>query len=261
MFDTFRNKRKTSKAPKREIPKECSPDGSPIYRYEDNNPPDGLRPPAPMLYGEELAAHMEKAFPGREMMVFHELMSDLVHIDVTIMKPTEEEDFYVLFTTGMSDLPMTLPDELLPEYKHLERAELMLFLPGDWDFGGLGAPGTEVPEEAYWPVRLMKFLARFPHEYQTWFGFGHTIPNDAGYTPYASDTMLSAVILVALREEISEFRAQDGTDITIYMIAPLYEEETEYKLEHGADAIIEKLLKRPGNPWIVDPHREMLPLD
>ncbi|MFQ8729788.1 MAG: suppressor of fused domain protein [Enterocloster bolteae] len=24
----------------------------------------------------------------------------------------------------------------------------------------------------YWPIRLIKYLARFPHEYSTWLGWG-----------------------------------------------------------------------------------------
>ena len=47
---------------------------------------------------------------------------------------TEKQDFYVLYTTGMSDLPMTLPDEL-SDREDLKYAELYLFLPGSWDMG------------------------------------------------------------------------------------------------------------------------------
>lgn len=118
-----------------------------------------LTPPSDILYMEELNEHFNKVFPNRETGVFHELISDIVHIDVNIMEATPDEPYRVLYTNGMSDLPMTLPQEIRKEYKHLERSELMMFLPADWP---LTQKDFEA-EENYWPIRLMKMLARFPH--------------------------------------------------------------------------------------------------
>ena len=109
---------------------QTSPGGSPIYRYEEPEK-QGWRPPTAYgTYAEEISAHFEELFPGRECFVFHEIISDLVHIDVNIMRPTEKQSFYVVYTTGMSDLPMTLPDEIA-DREELEYAEVFLLLPGD----------------------------------------------------------------------------------------------------------------------------------
>ena len=91
---------------------EVSKGGSPIYRYEDKEN-EGWRPPeAYGVYAEEINAHFQGLFPNREEFVFHELLSDLVHIDVNIMRPDETHPYYVMYTTGMSDMPMTLPEEI-----------------------------------------------------------------------------------------------------------------------------------------------------
>ena len=60
--------------------------------------------------------------------MFHELLSDLVHIDVNIMRPDETHPYYVMYTTGMSDMPMTLPEEI-QDREDLRYGELYMFLP------------------------------------------------------------------------------------------------------------------------------------
>jgi hypothetical protein len=42
--------------------------------------------------------------------VYHELISDLVHIDIHHVAPDDERPFHTLVTSGMSDLPMTVPE-------------------------------------------------------------------------------------------------------------------------------------------------------
>ena len=57
--------------------------------------------------------------------VFHEIVSDLVHLDVHICTPSEARPFVTLFTTGMADRPMTVPEGC----GEWALAELMLCLP------------------------------------------------------------------------------------------------------------------------------------
>lgn len=221
-------------------------DGSNIYTYEntENKNQDNV---AKMMYTEEITAHFNKVFPGRTTSVFHELISDIVHIDVHFMEPTNEEPFRVIYTTGMSDLPMTLPSEIEEEWGQLKRAELMIFLPESWPIDSEAFKD----EGYYWPIRLLKQLARFPHRYNTWLGYGHTIPNSDEYDTYAENTQLNGVILSALKEEISSINTKDGNLINIYSVIPLYKEEMDYKLENGMDALFEKLSEIEGSGfWI-----------
>lgn len=226
-------------------------DGTNIYTYENTENQDQGNV-AKMMYTEEITAHFDKIFPGRVTNVFHEIISDTVHIDVHFMEPTDEEPFRVVYTTGMSDLPMTLPSEIEKDWEHLKRAELMIFLPESWPIDSEAFKD----ERYYWPIRLLKQLARFPHEYNTWLGYGHTIPNSNEYDPYAENTELNGVILNVLKEEISSISTKDGNLINVYSLVPLYKEEMDYKLEYGSDSLFEKLAEVQGSGFWIDASRK-----
>ncbi|MGZ7445906.1 suppressor of fused domain protein [Paenibacillus sp. TH7-28] len=230
---------------------ETAKDGTTIYSYdvtEDN----GYTAPAPMMYTEEIVEHFERVFPGRNSSVFHEIISDIVHIDVNIMEPTEQEPFWILYTTGMSDLPMTLPESMLEQLEdNFDRAELIIFLPATWELNEQAFKD----DNNYWPIRLMKQLARFPHQYNTWLGYGHTIPNYQDYEPYADGTGLNGVVLYELNEDLSVIPTKDGNKVHTYFLIPLYREEMEYKLEHGMDALMEKLFDLGNDVLVLNPKR------
>ncbi|GAA0076979.1 suppressor of fused domain protein [Clostridium sp. CTA-5] len=226
-----------------------SEDGTNIYSYKGSvNEEDNV---AFTPYAEEITKHFNEVFPGRQSSTFHELISDIVHIDITIMEPIENQPFKVLFTTGMSSMPMTLPDEIPEDERDLySRSELMMFLPADWDL----TEQSIKDENNYWPIRLMKQMARFPHEYNTWFSYGHTVPNYETYDPYAENTGLNGIVFNMFKEEISVINTKDGNRINIYYVLPLYKEEIEYKLQNGMDALMEKL---DSVDWIIlDSKRE-----
>jgi hypothetical protein len=58
--------------------------------------------------------------------VWHELVSEYVHIDVHSIPPSDAHPYHVLITTGMSDRPM---EGAIGNGQH---CELMLSLPADW---------------------------------------------------------------------------------------------------------------------------------
>ena len=191
----------------------------------------------PELYTEEEMAaveqHIQKYF-GEFENVFHELVSPDIHVDICVVPPTEEQNYYTLVTMGMGAHRMNVPNELA-EYK-LERAELAIALPSDWKLD----EDSMKDEQWYWPIRLLKVLARLPIASDTWLGWGHTMDNQK---PFAEDTELCAAILVGLpnTEEGSYFcQLPSGEEVNFYQIIPLYREELEYKLEHDANALLEK---------------------
>ena len=93
----------------------------------------------------------------------------VVHVDICIVPPTEERDYYTLVTMGMGAHRMNVPEELA-EYK-LERAELAIALPADWKLD----QESMKDEKWYWPIRLLKSLARLPINCDSWLGHGHTV--------------------------------------------------------------------------------------
>lgn len=142
--------------------KVVSMSGAPIVKHDA---PTEWQPPQGEECIEQISEHLEAYLGGIET-VFHEVVSDTVHIDVHFVNPTEEFPFCRLVTSGMSDLPMTAPENAdVPKY-----VELMITLPGTWKIDQTSFKN----ESWYWPVRLLKDLARLPHKYNTWLGWGHT---------------------------------------------------------------------------------------
>ena len=210
---------------------EKSESGSPIYRYKEGDKNE-FRPATGESSIEEISEHIEKHI-GEIHMVFHELISDQVHIDIHWVKATKEWPFHVLVTSGMSDKPMNTPEDL----DGFEYAELAVCLPEDWK---LSQDDFE-DENNYWPLRWLKILSRFPHEYNTWLGYGHTIPNGDPAEPFADNTKLNTMLLmppVIYSEEFHTLNLPDKT-INFYSLIPLYTEEANLKLKKGVEALFE----------------------
>ena len=153
-------------------------DGDPDEGGENGPEGDGPQeesPGGPEAYTEEemtaVEGHIEQYF-GEVESVFHELVSPDIHVDICIVPPSEKRDYYTLVTMGMGAHRMKVPEELA-EYK-LERAELAIALPRDWKLD----QESMKDERWYWPIRLLKVLARLPIASNTWLGFGHTMDNE-----------------------------------------------------------------------------------
>lgn len=220
--------------------------GSEIYRH---GPESDWEPPAEGDSLEEVPAHIEKHL-GKIESVFHEIVSDAVHIDVHIVRPTESFPFIRLVTTGMSDRRMTVPADA----DATPFAELMVTLPHDWK---LDTPSMQ-DENWYWPVRLLKTLARLPHKHQTWLGWGHTIPHGDPAEPYAPGTkLMGAIILpsITVPDGFNMLQTAIGKRIAFYAVVPLYEEEMNLKLRSGTNKLLDKLSARNLTD-IIDPTRE-----
>jgi len=204
----------------------------------------------PEVYTEEemeaVEGHIEQYF-GEVENVFHELVSPDIHVDICIVPPTEERDYYTLVTMGMGAHRMNVPEELA-EYK-LERAELAIALPADWKLD----QESMKDEKWYWPIRLLKSLARLPINCDSWLGHGHTVENRE---PFADNTKLCTATLIGPQdtEDGSEVcTLPGGEEVNFYQVIPLYEDELDYKLEHDVDALLNKMR---GISFVVNPTRQ-----
>ena len=218
-----------------------STDGSPDDGDEDDS--DGERPEdeesgVPEVYTEEemnaVEEHIQQYF-GKFENVFHELSSPDIHVDICVVPPSKDRYYYTLVTMGMGAHRMNVPEELA-EYK-LERAELAIALPGNWKLKREDLKN----ERWYWPIRLLKTLARLPIASDTWLGFGHTMDNEEDF---AKGTKLCAAILTGPQdtEDGSEVCIlPSGEEVNFYQVIPLYREELEYKMAHDADALLDKM--------------------
>jgi hypothetical protein len=194
------------------------------------------------------SAHLERHLGGAAT-VFHELLSDTIHLDVMVFPATAERPYHVLVTQGMSALPMTVPEGA----EGLAYAELMVVLPPDWVIDGEDAK----EERWYWPMRTLKSVARLPHLYETWIGFGHTIPNGDPPEPYDESTKQCCVMVspsVMFGEDLHECRMSDQKVVHLYSLIPIYEDEMRFKLEHLSEALFEKMDARDVGE-VIDPNR------
>ena len=205
----------------------------------------------PEVYTEEemsaVEQHIKNTF-GEFENVFHELVSPDIHVDICVVPPSEERDYYTLVTMGMGAHRMNVPEELA-EYK-LERAELAIALPPDWKLDEESLKN----ERWYWPIGLLKVLARLPISNDTWLGFGHTMDKQS---PFAEDTKLCAAILVGPQDVVwnggEVCTLPSSEEVNFYQVIPLYHNEMEYKMEHDADALLEKMA---GISFVVNPTRQ-----
>ena len=214
---------------------ETTKSGAPIYRHQERE--SGRQ--APSDEGRNLEAidrHVQQHI-GEVATVLHEIASDLVHVDVLYVAATPERPYQVFVTSGMSDLAMTTPEGV----ESFDRAELLIVLPESWPV----TSESVHDENWYWPIRWLKYVARLPHQYKTWIGWGHTIPNGDPPESIANTGFVGVMASLPywLSEDFHQLKADSGDTVRFYHLVPLYREEMELKLDLGAEELEERMDK------------------
>ena len=208
--------------------KKKSKGGSTILEY-DQFRTDADMVGVPAALDEKLQIAREMVFDelfGECESVSHELLPTLPHIDVFIFKPGyKNRDFYTLVSSGMSDMPMTLPHEVSEDYQH---AEIIMYV--------------DEPKNAY--INLIRHYARYPHKHRTYFGHGHTIPNGMPAQPFFPGSELDTIIFIpsiltpdkTFTELIKE---KCGVNVQLLHLTPITSQETQFKLENGTNDLFD----------------------
>jgi hypothetical protein len=189
-----------------------------------------------MVDPNEITRHLERHV-GPVHTVFLEIVSDDMPIDVLHIKSSLFRRYEVLITSGMSAMPMAVP----VDSREARRAEMLVVLPKGWPIH-LEAFLQEVH---YWPVRLIKDLARFPNDANIWLGYGHTVGNgssDTGALLYAPSVAFCAAVILppmTLGENAWKMKSKAGEDVYFWAAVPLYADELAYKQAHGIDALLD----------------------
>jgi hypothetical protein len=189
----------------------------------------------------ELREAVYQEFFGLSDQVSHELIPLIPHIDIWIHPPGfRGRNFFTLVTSGMSDMPMNLESQVPKSYA---RRELIIY--------------TADNQGAY--ISLLRNIARFPFEYSTWVGVGHTIPNGSPPAPIFQDSELVSVILFPAmldpEQTLPRKVVLNGDPVEFLWLVPLTQTELDFKLEHGIEALAEELGKAKGWP-VLDPNRK-----
>ncbi len=209
-----------------------------------------------LSFGDEalmdgMTAHFEK-WVGPVGNVFHELISPLVHVDVHVIPPTESFPNNVLFTTGMAEKPMAGPAE--GAY-----AELMVVLPPDWSLEFK----EDEESDSYWPIGMLKMLARLPHEMNARLKPGISIPN--GDPPEAfPGTDFWGIVLgepYGFPPGLSSCQI-DKRKVHVLTMIPLYRDEMEWKIQQPTGDALFQYAQSKGVDLAtllkVDPKRQNL---
>lgn len=215
---------------------------------------DGEDAPALETYSDAdwnaVQDHIAKYF-GDYDEVMHEVASEGIHLDVCVIPPREEHNYYTLVTLGMGAHKMNVPQELADQ--KLERAELLINLPPDWKL----TKEAMRDDKWMWPVRLLNWTARYPlRDRDTWLGWGHTIDSGDESKPFNEETKLCGAMLLSpgvFGEDSYVCKLADGGEVNFYQLIPLYKEEIDYKLEHGVDELLEKCSDEQLE--VIDPKR------
>ena len=183
----------------------------------------------------KVSAYIEQQY-GEYENVMHEIVSPDIHCDIVIVEPTEDQPYYKLITMGAGAYQMNVPKSLKGEV--YDRAEYVIFLPKDWNI-------ESDDEEFYWPIRMLKTIARLPIYLENWLGSGHTAQYEDGSPLSETAGYNSCVLLPSLGMENQYVKPLKlgfwGKKIAFYQIFPLYQEELEFKLAHSLDELLDKM--------------------
>lgn len=192
--------------------------------------------------------HIETYF-GKIDFVMHEKVSPIVHVDVYVVRDMGEKRHHYLITSGMSEKPMPVPEGASDG----RYAELVIGLPATWPL----SPEAFKDEANYWPIRMLKGLARFPHENKTWLYEGHSAHWLNPPTPIASNTAMTSVVLLHPRlipEDAQCVRVSNKKEIRLWGVYPCYCEEVDLKEREGSGRL-DELFDRHGVTELLDPQR------
>lgn len=175
-------------------------------------------------------------YVAKPAFVFHEIESTAVHVDVHVVPPGDRHPYNLLFTTGMSARPMSLPADALSS----RWAELAMLLPPSW----------QVTKQS-WPVTTIQHLARTPHlDRAHWISAGTTISNGAPIDP---STAFTGVLFWPPSSFPGSISVGNKT-VELLTVWPLHDAELAFAREACTGCLIDAL-ELTGVGEILDPGR------
>lgn len=194
----------------------------------------------------DIIQHMERHYGPVQEHALVEIVPTL-DIAINVIPARPQQNPLILFTTGMSDRPQTVPPGA-DEYRY---TELFIRLPDDWPM----SKRAMLDPNFFWPFQWLRQIAFYPHENDTWLGGPYPIiANDEPPQPLAPNTRLSCLLLIREDGEAGTVLCQDGRQIALYSFLPLYTEERDMEIAQGIVPLF-KALEAGEVSFVVDPSR------
>ena len=154
-----------------------------------------------------------------------------VPVDLFVVAPTERRPFRTIVTGGMAGLRMHPPEE----FASCVRAELFLGLPTRWplDTAALRDPRT------YWPLGLLKKLARFPHTGGGWLWERHIVGSELD-PPHGPGTAMNGALVAPAINMPSPFESMQTPElgeVRFLSVLPLHPAEMRLGRDEGVTAL------------------------
>ncbi|WGW12478.1 suppressor of fused domain protein [Saxibacter everestensis] len=214
--------------------------GDPVFEHHGVDPLADVAP-RDEVRRRACEAHLT-AFLGDDFTVLTEKLSTGIHLDIYVFRPTEKIPYVTLVTAGMSDRPMSLP----PGSEGGAHLELLLGVPVGWP--GIDPLDGDLLDDPsnFWPIKLLKDLARIPSAYDSFLGWGHTVVDDEG-TLFAPGVRFAGAIVgppVGYPPSIMRAITPHG-EVDYLAVLPTTPEEMDFKVAtpDGGDALIDRLLQ------------------
>lgn len=177
-------------------------------------------------------AYIQRAL-GTPERVYYDATQSAHPVDVAVIPPTQQENFFRLVTIGMGARRMEVPPELRETNQAF--AELVVFLPPDWN------PDSGDP----WPFQWLRRAAETP-----WLHAGTVFSGRVG------DYTAVLVSWPALREGCSgRMMLESGKVINFYQLYPLLPDEDAYRKLRGVQRLWDRMKEYEVSP-IVASRRE-----
>ncbi|MDX8365154.1 suppressor of fused domain protein [Cytobacillus sp. IB215665] len=192
--------------------------------------------------------HIE-TYIGEIKNLYVEEVSDTVSIDIYHIEATEARPFHTFITMGMSDLPI---HELPDGWKY---SELMMSVPAEWEVSNEGFTN----EDNYFPIRLLKYLAKNPHlnkeeePLSLW-----SINQHAPAEPFTNNIKMTGSILLPpllFDREFFEVDINIQKKVHFFNVLPLYSDEITYLLANEEKSL---LMQNNEIPHVFNPTRKSL---
>lgn len=181
----------------------------------------------------EVLQHMRHHVgPVNRLALVEIVPSGLPPIAINVMPATADRNSLILFTTGMSEVAMNVPEDVDAS----PYAELYIELPANWPLSN-----EALEDDCYsWPIHWLRNLARQPHETNSWLGSCLVVSNGDPPEPLAPDTLLSCIMLLQT-DDLGTLQTTDGRTIRFYQLLPMFREERDLLYAEGVDALADLL--------------------
>ncbi len=181
---------------------------------------------------DEITDFIEANF-GEIASIGHETISECVHLDLAVIEPTEERDYYTICTIGAGAYFAEVEESQRYDAWLREYNEYIIYLPSDWNVDKSGG----AKEKDWWPFRWLKNIARMPAQMGDYFALGHIIEVEDELKEWSEIKAFFFDYPLPDMAEETVFTTSTGRTIGFLQLVPIGKEEVDfYSQQLGYDA-------------------------